>query len=186
VRSGAQISWATSDGTRRSMQANKSRDTKPELAVLRLLDAAGLRYRVNHPVLPRRTADIVLTRAKVAVFIDGCFWHGCPAHYQPPSTNRDYWHEKVVRNSERDADTTARLLGSRLDPVALLEARAARGRRRSRSLTGSAAFLASPATQSRSFRKHAWFDKSAVASGLARSGPQTDLTRDNSSRARSR
>lgn len=104
------ISWATSDGTRRSMQANKSRDTKPELAVRRLLHAAGLRYRVNHLVLPRRTADIVFTRAKVAVFIDGCFWHGCPAHYQAPSTNRDYWHEKIATNAERDADTTARLL----------------------------------------------------------------------------
>lgn len=110
--SGERISWATSDGTRRSMQANKSRDTEPELAVRRLLHAAGLRFRVNYPVLPRRTADIVFTRAKVAVFIDGCFWHGCPAHYQAPSTNRDYWHDKVTKNSERDADTTGRLLGS--------------------------------------------------------------------------
>lgn len=91
------------------MRANKGRDTKPELAVRRLLHAAGLRYRVNHPVLPRRTADIVFTRAKVAVFIDGCFWHGCPIHYQAPSANGNYWYAKATQNAARDADTTARL-----------------------------------------------------------------------------
>ena len=100
-------SWATSDATRRSMQANKGRDTKPELAIRQLLHAEGFRYRVNYrPVSEiRRTADIVFTRAKVAVFIDGCFWHGCSAHYQRPVSNRDYWDEKVLRNRARDIET---------------------------------------------------------------------------------
>ena len=101
-------SWATSDSTRRSMQANKGRDTNPEMAVRRLLHARGLRYRVNFRPVPglRRTADIVFTRAKVAVFIDGCFWHGCPEHYQRPLANRAYWDGKVLQNRARDAETT--------------------------------------------------------------------------------
>jgi DNA mismatch endonuclease (patch repair protein) len=93
------------------MKANKGRDTRPELAIRRLLHAAGLRYRVNMRPMPelRRTADIVFTRAKVAVFIDGCFWHGCPEHYQRPLANREYWDDKVLKNSERDAETSAAL-----------------------------------------------------------------------------
>lgn len=89
------------------MQANKGRDTNPELVIRHLLHAGGFRYRVNFRPLPglRRTADIVFTRAKVAVFIDGCFWHGCPSHYQRPVANREYWDAKVVRNRERDAET---------------------------------------------------------------------------------
>nr|WP_198169815.1 very short patch repair endonuclease [Agromyces laixinhei] len=105
-------SWASSPATRRSMQANRGRDTEPELLVRRLLHAEGFRYRVNHrPVSElRRTADIVFTRAKVAVFIDGCFWHGCPEHYQRPTTNRDYWDTKVARNRERDGETNRMLI----------------------------------------------------------------------------
>ena len=93
------------------MQANKGRDTNPEMAVRRLLHARGLRYRVNFRPVPglRRTADIVFTRAKVAVFIDGCFWHGCPEHYQRPLANRPYWDEKVRQNRARDAETTKKL-----------------------------------------------------------------------------
>ncbi len=89
------------------MQGNKARDTLPELAVRRILHAQGLRYRVNVRPLPelRRTADIVFTRKKIAVLIDGCFWHGCPEHYTRPSANRDFWDAKVNRNRERDADT---------------------------------------------------------------------------------
>ena len=95
------------------MQSNRGRDTEPELAVRRILHAEGLRYRVNVRPVPglRRTADIVFTRAKVAVFIDGCFWHGCPDHYQRPTSNRSYWDPKVARNKERDSDTTLQLEG---------------------------------------------------------------------------
>jgi DNA mismatch endonuclease (patch repair protein) len=53
----------------------------------------------------RRTADLLFTRAKVAVFLDGCFWHGCPEHHTKSATNAEYWAEKVRRNRERDAET---------------------------------------------------------------------------------
>jgi DNA mismatch endonuclease (patch repair protein) len=94
------------------MRANRGRDTGPELAVRRLLHARGLRYRVDHP-LPfdrRRRADIVFTRPKVAVFIDGCFWHGCPDHGTTPRTNSAFWSAKIARNRTRDADTDRRLV----------------------------------------------------------------------------
>lgn len=89
------------------MQANRGRDTKPELALRRAVHALGLRYRVSIRPLPsiRRTADLVFTRAKVAVFMDGCFWHGCPEHHTKSATNAEYWAEKVRRNRERDAET---------------------------------------------------------------------------------
>jgi len=105
------MSWATNEGTRRSMLGNKARDTKPELAVRRLLHAHGYRYRVNYRPSReiRRTADIVFTRRRVAVFIDGCFWHGCPLHGTSPKANADYWGPKLAKNVERDADTTLRL-----------------------------------------------------------------------------
>ena len=93
------------------MRANRGRDTGPELAVRRALHARGLRYRVDHP-LPfdrRRRADIAFTRARVAVFIDGCFWHGCPEHGATPRTNTEFWRAKIERNRARDRDTTERL-----------------------------------------------------------------------------
>ncbi|MGI9822194.1 very short patch repair endonuclease [Agromyces sp. Marseille-Q5079] len=105
-------SWATSEGTRRSMLANKRRDTSTELAVRRILHARGLRYRVDYAPLPglrRRRADIVFTRARLAVFIDGCFWHGCPEHATHPKRNAEYWGPKLAANIERDRDTDRRL-----------------------------------------------------------------------------
>jgi DNA mismatch endonuclease, patch repair protein len=102
---------ASSEAARSTMRANRSRDTGPEMAVRRVLHARGLRYRVDHP-LPfdrRRRADIAFTRAKVAVFIDGCFWHGCPEHGTTPRTNTAFWSEKIARNRARDQDTTERL-----------------------------------------------------------------------------
>lgn len=94
------------------MLANRRRDTSIELAVRRLLHRAGARYRVDFAPDPsdrRRRADIVFTRARVAVFLDGCFWHGCPAHYVEPKTNVDYWRPKIARNIARDAETSERL-----------------------------------------------------------------------------
>jgi len=100
--------WASSDATRKTMQGNRGRDTKAELAVRRLVHAAGLRYRVNARPEPdlRRTADLLFTRARVAVFIDGCYWHGCPEHFSMPATNLDYWSTKIGRNQARDLETT--------------------------------------------------------------------------------
>lgn len=104
-------SWASSAATRKSMQANKSRDTKPELALRRALYAMGLRYRVCARPVPdvRRSADVVFRPIRVAVEVRGCFWHGCPEHYRQPKANEDYWTAKVARNLARDADTERRL-----------------------------------------------------------------------------
>jgi DNA mismatch endonuclease (patch repair protein) len=89
------------------MQGNRSRDTTPEIELRRLVHSSGLRYRVNARPLPsvRRTADMVFRPAKVAVFVDGCFWHRCPDHATDPKTNSDYWKPKLERNVERDRET---------------------------------------------------------------------------------
>lgn len=103
--------WASSEATRKTMRGNRGRDTKTELRVRRLVHAAGLRYRVNARPEPglRRTADLLFTRVKVAVFIDGCYWHGCPEHFTMPATNLDYWSGKIERNRARDLETTSLL-----------------------------------------------------------------------------
>ena len=87
------------------------RDTAPEVAIRRLLHAQGLRYRVAYPVpgLRRRSIDIAFTRRKVAVFVDGCFWHGCPEHGTQPRANASWWATKIAANHARDDDTTVRL-----------------------------------------------------------------------------
>jgi DNA mismatch endonuclease (patch repair protein) len=89
------------------MQQQRRRDTRPEIALRRALHAAGLRYRVERPVIPgmRRRADVVFGPAKVAVFVDGCFWHMCPEHATFPKANADWWREKLERNYVRDQDT---------------------------------------------------------------------------------
>ena len=78
---------------RKTVQGNRGRDTKAELAVRRIVHAQGLHYRVNARPEPgiRWTADLLFTRARVAVFIDGCFWHGCPALFTMPATNTAFW-----------------------------------------------------------------------------------------------
>ena len=101
-------SWASSAGVRASMQSNRGRDTKPELSLRHMLHRRGLRYYVNRRPIPslRRTADIVFPRRKIAVFVDGCFWHGCPDHHTVSKTNPEYWSEKVRLNKQRDQETT--------------------------------------------------------------------------------
>ncbi|WP_256096879.1 very short patch repair endonuclease [Streptomyces agglomeratus] len=93
------------------MSRQGSRDTAAEIAVRKLLHAAGLRYRVNVPVpgMPRRTIDIVFGRAKIAVFLDGCFWHGCPQHATQPKSNAEWWRTKLEKNMARDRETTEHL-----------------------------------------------------------------------------
>lgn len=96
------------------MSRQGSRDTAPELAVRRLLHAAGLRYRVNVPVpgMPRRTIDIAFGSAKIAVFMDGCFWHGCPQHATQPKANAEWWRAKLEKNMARDRETTEHLVAA--------------------------------------------------------------------------
>lgn len=93
------------------MKGNRRRDTAPELAVRRAAHALGLRYRVDARPLSNlnRRADLVFAAAKVAVFVDGCFWHGCPEHGTAARTNSDYWGAKIEGNRARDADTDRRL-----------------------------------------------------------------------------
>jgi len=91
------------------MAANRRRDTGPERAVRSLLHAAGLRYRVDLPVViggVRVRPDIAFTRAKLAVFIDGCFWHSCPEHGTRPATNTGFWSPKLDANVRRDTQHT--------------------------------------------------------------------------------
>lgn len=79
------------------MSKIRGKDTKPELALRRSLWAAGARFRTHAQDLPGRP-DIANRRAKVAVFVDGCFWHGCPRHFKAPKTRREFWIEKIARN----------------------------------------------------------------------------------------
>jgi DNA mismatch endonuclease (patch repair protein) len=93
------------------MERQARRDTKVELAVRRAVWWRGLRYTVDVAPLPgsRRRADLVFTKARVAVFVDGCFWHGCPIHATAPKSNAAWWEEKLATNVRRDRDTDARL-----------------------------------------------------------------------------
>lgn len=104
----------SSDAARRVMQGNRRRDTRPEMRIRRALHALGYRYRVDRAPLPslRRRADIVFTRQRVAVFVDGCFWHRCPRHGTSPRSNAEYWQAKIARNVERDRETDADLRDS--------------------------------------------------------------------------
>ena len=92
----------------------RQRDTAAELALRRELYKRNLRYRVDYKVLdrPRRVADVVFPGLKVAVFVDGCFWHGCPEHATWPKTNSDFWRSKIEANRTRDDDTNARLIAA--------------------------------------------------------------------------
>ena len=86
------------------MQGNRGRNTSVELSLRRALYSRGLRYRVHRRPVPglRCEPDIVFSRAKVAVFVDGCWWHGCPIHWAPPKANEDWWTRKISGNVERD------------------------------------------------------------------------------------
>jgi DNA mismatch endonuclease (patch repair protein) len=105
------IAEASSATVRSRMQRQARRDTRPELQLRRSLHALGLRYRVNYtvPGMSRRTIDIAFTRARVAVFVDGCFWHACPEHATWPRANGEWWEEKLRQNVRRDRETDAHL-----------------------------------------------------------------------------
>ncbi len=105
-------SWASTPAVRAVMRGNRSRNTEPELALRKHLWARGLRYRVDARPLPqlRRRADVVFVGPRVAVFVDGCYWHGCPDHHRPSRKNAEFWEAKIAGNRERDAETDARLV----------------------------------------------------------------------------
>lgn len=93
------------------MERQRRRDTGPEVLLRRELHRLGLRYRVDVAPLPglRRRADVVFAGARVAVYVDGCFWHACPLHATSPKANAAWWAAKLEGNRSRDADTDARL-----------------------------------------------------------------------------
>jgi DNA mismatch endonuclease, patch repair protein len=123
VRGDGYVPWASSPEAGRIKAATTGRDTRPELRVRSALHRRGYRFRVNFQPLPalRRTADIAFPRLRLAVFIDGCFWHGCELHHRPPRTNAHYWSGKVGRNIERDQDTNCRLLEAGWTPLRIWE-----------------------------------------------------------------
>lgn len=90
------------------MRAIRREGTAVEMKLRRGLWRAGLRYRANFPVAKTKP-DVVFTRRKIAVFVDGCFWHGCPRHYTAPVNNAEFWRRRLVRNQSRDAGDTLRL-----------------------------------------------------------------------------
>jgi DNA mismatch endonuclease (patch repair protein) len=94
------------------MKATKQRDTVPEMALRSALHRRGLRYRVDVSPLKgmKRRADVVFRPIKVAVFVDGCFWHGCPIHGTWPKANAEFWRKKIECNKDRDADTNRQLI----------------------------------------------------------------------------
>ncbi|WP_370305422.1 very short patch repair endonuclease [Amycolatopsis sp. WAC 01375] len=97
----------TSPETSTRMSKQRSRNTQIEVELRRALHAAGLRFRIHRRPLKgvRREADIVFGPTRVAVFVDGCFWHGCPEHATWPKTNADFWRTKIETNRRRDLDT---------------------------------------------------------------------------------
>lgn len=95
----------------KKMSTLARRDTKPELELRRELARRGMRFRLQRkvPGNNRRTIDIAFTRVRLAVYVDGCFWHGCPQHHVRPKANAEWWDWKIGRNQDRDRDTDREL-----------------------------------------------------------------------------
>lgn len=104
--------YVTTPGRSRNMRAIRRTGTKPETQLRSTLHALGLRFRKDYPVRAGGRLirpDIAFTRKRVAVFVDGCFWHSCPEHGRPPGVNESYWSPKLRRNAERDREQTGLL-----------------------------------------------------------------------------
>jgi DNA mismatch endonuclease, patch repair protein len=101
----------SSSGVSGRMSRQRRRDTAPEVLIRKLLHAWGLRFRVTLPVpgMARRSIDIAFPKARVAVFVDGCFWHVCPEHRTSPTANSEWWATKLAKNQARDIATNEHL-----------------------------------------------------------------------------
>ncbi|MGH9046085.1 MAG: very short patch repair endonuclease, partial [Acidimicrobiales bacterium] len=107
---GLRVSYPTSTNSavQSVMRANRRRDTKPEVALRSALHRRGLRFRNDASIVTeerRVRVDVALPRHRIAVFVDGCFWHCCPGHGTRPRSNSTYWRPKLERNVQRDAIT---------------------------------------------------------------------------------
>ncbi len=102
------------------MARNKSRNTQPEVLLRKALYARGLRYRLHHKT-PVGRPDVVFPGPRVAVFVDGCFWHGCPAHYSRPRTRHEFWQAKRRENLDRDRRQTLQLQDAGWTVLRLME-----------------------------------------------------------------
>lgn len=102
----------SSPETSRRMAKVRQKGTDAEIALRRALYRRGLRYRIDYEVMkkPRRVADVAFPGLRIAIFVDGCFWHGCPEHATWPKQNAEFWRQKIEANRDRDADTNSRLL----------------------------------------------------------------------------
>ncbi len=101
----------SSYGAQQRMKAVRQRDTLPEVRLRSLLHSMGLRYRLHSMPIPglKRRADILFRKWSVAVYVDGCFWHGCPIHGTWPKCNEEFWRTKIESNRARDRETDRRL-----------------------------------------------------------------------------
>ena len=98
----------TPEQRKKNMSRIRGKNTSPELKLRKMLWESGIRgYRVHYK-LPGKP-DIVFTRKKVVVFVDGCFWHKCPVCFRPPETNAEFWNDKLQKNVERDLKVTKEL-----------------------------------------------------------------------------
>lgn len=102
---------SSSSAASRRMAKVRQKGTGAEVALQQEMYRIGLRYRISYEVLrkPRRVADVAFPGRKIAVFVDGCFWHGCPEHATWPKQNAEFWREKIEANRRRDTDTNERL-----------------------------------------------------------------------------
>ena len=100
----------SSDAVKSSMKGNKGKDTRPEILLRSALHRSGKRYRTHYKKVPG-SPDLAFVSKKLAIFVDGCFWHGCPSCLRLPSSNREYWEEKILRNARRDKRVSRSLRG---------------------------------------------------------------------------
>jgi DNA mismatch endonuclease (patch repair protein) len=120
----ADYPYPSSPGRSANMRANRRTDTKPEMALRRALHGQGFRYRKDYRLDldgARVRPDIAFTARRVAVFVDGCFWHACPEHGTKPASNTWYWGPKLTRNVERDRAADAALLAAGWQVVRIWE-----------------------------------------------------------------
>ena len=104
-----------------NMSRIRSRDTKPEMLLRRALWASGCRGYRTHPRGVEGKPDVAFIGLRVAVFVDGCFWHGCPVCFVAPGSNKDYWESKMLRNRQRDEQVTASLIAAGWTVIRLWE-----------------------------------------------------------------